>query len=176
MKIRKFTQREKLISYATIGVILIVLVANFIIAPLAARIFSINEEIEKKGFLLGKQSGLIDSGEDIVSLYENYRTALEQKGTPEEIVSNLFENIEKVASSSGIKVKKVKPFPVKDNDEYKEVPLEVDLEGDFAAMFKFVNKLEVEYPLIKIGSLRLVPQSSSSRVVRCRLSLSQIFF
>ena len=176
MKIRKLTQREKLILYATTGIIVLALLFNFVIVPVFERMSSVNEEIAKKSFLLGKQSGLIHSGENIVSLYENYRNALEKQETPEEIVAGLFENIENVALSSGIKVKKVKPLPVKESEEYKEVLLEVDLEGDFASMFKFINKLETDYSLVKIGSLRLAPQSSSSRTLRCRLNLYQIFF
>jgi Tfp pilus assembly protein PilO len=176
MKVRKLSTREKMILYITLGLIVFALLFNFAISPLQDRLTEVNKEIEKKSFLLKRQSSLMQRGENILSLYERYRHALEEQEDPEEIVADLFKKIEAQATASGITVRKVKPLPVKENKGYKEVLIEIDLEGDFTAIFKFIVQLESDSPLIKIVSLRLVPQSSSSRVLRSRLNLSQIFF
>lgn len=176
MKLRPISPREKAILYITIGVIIIGVSGHFVIGPAIDSLSEVNKEIEKKTYLLKKQTSLLKRGGDITSLYESYRKTLEKQRTPQEIVASLFKDIEAAAKKTGLKLKKVKPLPVKEGKEYKEVLLELDIEGDFVAFFKFINELETKTSFVKISALRLTSQSSSSKALRCRLSLSKIFF
>lgn len=176
MKFRQLSKREKTFFYLTIGAVILGLAYNFVVEPAIRHFTAVNKEIEEKTFLLRKQQSLILGGQDIISVYEQYKNTLDKEKDAEEVISTLFGEIEAAAAETGLKVKKVKPLASQEGREYKQALLEIDVEGDFVSLFKFINKLESGSPLLKIVSLYIASQSESSQTLRCRLSLAKIFF
>lgn len=134
------------------------------------------KKIERKTFLLEKYFHVVKRGENVFSLYESHKYALEEKKDSQEVISELFERVEIIATESGVTIRRVKPRSVEDKEKYKEAILDIELEGQFSSLFRFINNLEASPYFIRILSFNLLPQLRSSQQLRCRLSLSKIFF
>ena len=93
MGLRRLYRREKIILIFALFVTVVGLMVNFLIAPATAKLKKINKEIENKASLLERYFYLKNKGKDIISLYENYNSALE-KVSLEERTANFFEEIE----------------------------------------------------------------------------------
>jgi len=172
MKGKKFSKREKSLFYITILVISSVLVCNFLIIPIFANLSKINDEIEKKSSLLRRYSRLLNREDDVLSLYKDYQDNFDGL---QETMSNFFEKVKTIADKVGLKIEGVKPLPVKEKG-YKEISLEIELEGDFKSIFRFTDALETSPFFIRIIGFRLLPQFGESAKLRCRISLAKLFF
>ncbi len=176
MNKRQFSKREKLIFSITVILGLFVFGLNFIVLPALERINVLNREIDQKSFILKRHFKLINQGDSITSVYENYKQILSKVVNPDEMTAQLFEEVKLSAGKYGLKVQKIKPLTLKQNTSYKKVALEVDLEGDFKSIFQFINMIENSASLIDINSLNLRSKARSSKLLRCRLALSRSFF
>jgi Tfp pilus assembly protein PilO len=176
MKLKKLSKRERNIFALTVGIVLFVLIFHLFINPFLDKMDGVNQEIQRKTKLLERYSGLLSRGEDAHLLYAKYKNILEKDEKPQEIIANLFKEIENSANKYGVKIKRIKPLPISEKKEYKEAFLEVELEGDFSSLFKFINHLENSSSLIKISSLRLLSGPKGSSGVLCRLTLFKIIF
>ncbi|MCQ9206116.1 MAG: type 4a pilus biogenesis protein PilO [Omnitrophica bacterium] len=176
MKLRKFSEREKIILNITIGIAVAVTVLHLVINPIFNFMKTTNKEIERKTFLLEKYFHVVKRGENVFSLYESHKYALEEKKDSQEVISELFERVEIIATESGVTIRRVKPRSVEDKEKYKEAILDIELEGQFSSLFRFINNLEASPYFIRILSFNLLPRLRSSQQLRCRLSLSKIFF
>ena len=76
----------------------------------------------------------------------------------------------------GLAIRNEKILQIGADDSLPKANLEVEVEGSFKAIFQFINKLEHSFALIRISSLTIRSQSQTSDQIRCRLSLSKIFF
>ncbi|UCC95460.1 MAG: type 4a pilus biogenesis protein PilO [Candidatus Omnitrophota bacterium] len=175
-KARPLSKREKLILYIALVLFVCVLAFNFLLTPLIEKLTKINQEIEQKAFLLKRHYRLMRKGKNLLPQYENYKEKLEKGITSEELVATLFEEIEVSAKKFGVIIEKIKPQPIEEKEGYKEVSLEVELVGKLGPIFQFINKLENSPSFIKVSALRLLPQPRSSSQLRCRISLTKLFF
>ncbi|MFH1771793.1 MAG: hypothetical protein ABH872_03160 [Candidatus Omnitrophota bacterium] len=173
---RKFTKREKTVSFFIGFFILGALAFNFVISPMFSRIDEMNSEISKKTSLLKRSSRLLSKEEDISSVYDKYKSILEKDVSPDEVTADLYKEIESAAAGFDILIKKVKPLDLRQSGNFKEAALEVEVEGDFASIFQMVNKLENSVSLIKIVSFRLIAQPKSSKLLLCKLNIVRVFF
>ena len=175
MKMRAFSQREKMILYVTLSLSAVSIIANFGVSPVVFKIGDINNTIERKRRVLKKYVRLINKGDDITSLYEQYRDELETDGKGKDGVADLFEEIKAGTGRYNLIIEKIRPLAIKEKEEYKEVSLEIIAEGGFTSIFKFITYLESLPSLIRISSFQLSPQAGESALLRCRITLSKIF-
>jgi len=135
-----------------------------------------NQEIKEKISLLDKYSLLAAKSGDALSLYERYKNNFEEKGDSEVIALDLFREIKNSAGNFNLDIKRIKPQTVEKKKEYKKICLEVELEGNFSSIFRFINHLENLTSFIRISSLELSSRGGSLRQLRCRVTFFKIFF
>jgi len=175
MRIRRLTKREKTFVRAVLGTLVIGLAINGGMF-LFAKISELNRDIERKTLLLKRHSRLIQRGESIQSLYFNYRGIIDSKNPLEEAGTDLFKKVKSLTQSLNMTVERVMPLPVKERKDYKETALEVELGGDLKAIFQFINRVEDSLLFVKIVSLYICPQGGSGLPLRCKVTLSKLFF
>ncbi len=70
-----------------------------------------------------------------------------------------FAELQRVVSghvqSAGLKLLTVKPMPIIERDEYVEIPLQVDLQGDMKSFRDLVRKLEAEHLALRVSKLSI---------------------
>ncbi len=176
MKIRILTSREKLILWLVLIIFAAVIIFNFGISPVVAKVSRLNDDIEKKTLLLEKYARLIGKGGDIFSLYAQYKANLWIDDLPHEAIAALFKETKNSAAKFNLVLERLKPHPLEKKNNYKEVSLEIELSGDLSSLFGFVNHIENSTSLIKVSTLRLSSQSNSTSMLRCKVILSKIFF
>ncbi|UCD15540.1 MAG: type 4a pilus biogenesis protein PilO [Candidatus Omnitrophota bacterium] len=172
---RALTKREKLIIYTTLGIFLVSLTFSGLLQGYA-KLSALNQDIANKTALLRRHFQLVKKGGDIRSLYESYRSILESEGSAQELDTHLFNEMKDFAATFNLTIERVKPLPVELKKEYAQVSLEVEIVGDFRSIFQLINELENSPSFIKVLSLRLSQQSAGSQLLRCRLTLSRLFF
>jgi len=134
------SNREKYISIATIGIIALALAYSFLIEPLFKKWHSFNNKIIKNEIALKKGLKLLENRNDIIKEYNSYASSTRT-------FSRILSYIEKHALSAGVKTANIKPRPVIEKGYYKEYVIELQVEGTFSAINKFVSEI-IESPLL----------------------------
>lgn len=176
IKQKKFSGREKLIFSVTITALCLAMIFNFIIVPLLNRINGINEKIGQKEQVLRRYSHLIDQGENVRSLYKEYKGVPGEGNASEEIAAELFKKSEETARKFQLLIQGVKPLPGVTKKGYNQVLLELELIGSFRSIFEFINEMETSVSLVQVSSFWLSAQSNVPGQLRCRIIFSQMFF
>jgi Tfp pilus assembly protein PilO len=129
-----FSKRERYIFIATLVVISLALAYNFIIEPFFKKWNSVDAEIVKKRTVLKKSLKLLDNRNDIIKEFNNYASSIKN-------ISKILSYVEEKAISSGIKTSNIKPNPENQKGLYKEYIIELQIEGTFSAISKFLSAL-----------------------------------
>ena len=150
------SKREKYIFIVTVAIIMSALAYNFIIEPIFKKWHSVNNEIIIEKTRLKKGLKLLDDRNTIINEYNTYAASLKN-------MSKILSYIEKEALSSGIKTANIRPRPVIQKELYKEYVIELQIEGTFSSINKFVSEL-INSPIfitVKRFDLRAVTGTSS---------------
>ena len=173
---RNLSKRERALLYLTIIVFIAIVLFNFVVSPALVKLTALNQDIEKKEYLLKKYTALTSRGEDIASVYDKYKDTFDNKEDSQQIIDSLFKEVKEQARLVKLDLQKIKPLPVEQNKGYNQALLEVELRGGFPAIFKFINQMEDSSSFIKIFSFRLVSQGKKDQGIRCNVTVSRIFF
>ena len=174
--VRKLSKREQIIMYTTGFLLAFTVLFSWIVKPQASKLSILDKQISEKEFLLEKYASLQGRGQNVRSLYTHYKGALDERGSLEEITARLFEEIQSIAQRSNVAIKKVKPLSFKPAGEFRKVLLEAEVEGECASVFSFVTQVEASPYFVQIFSLRITPQSKSSKQLYSRIGISKICF
>ncbi|MBU4342545.1 MAG: type 4a pilus biogenesis protein PilO [Candidatus Omnitrophica bacterium] len=129
-----FSKREKYILIATFAIIISALAYNFILEHTFKKWSSLNNEIVIKKTAIRNGLRLLETRNTIISEYSDY--AVDPAG-----VSKILRYIEKKALSSEIKTANIRPRPVVQEELYKKYVIELQIEGEFSDINKFVSML-----------------------------------
>ncbi len=128
------SKREKYILILTATVIMSAVAYNFIIAPVYRSWRDAGGEIILKEIKLKKTTRLLKNRSYIINEYNTYASSINN-------ASKLLGYIEKKAISLGVKIANIKPRPLKQKDFYKEYVIELQIEGKFSSINRFVSEL-----------------------------------
>lgn len=172
---RKISVREKKILVAAAGALAVIVLFN-IGAAGARKLTHLDKNIKDKVILLQSYFNLVDKKEDIRSFYTRYKDIFTSGIEADKMETELFNEVNNSARNCGVTIERIQPLPLRVNKEHREAVLEVELEGGLSSIFSFINQLENSPFFIRILSLRLYSQSSGSASLRCRTTVSRLFF
>ncbi len=112
--------------------------------------------------------------------WAEYSAALDQlrrqfdtaAATPEAAISNIISELSRYARLCGVRVSGIRPLDVELVGSYSEIPVELEVDGDYAGLHKFFYFIETSASLLAITDLELRPQQADQ--LRARLKLSNI--
>lgn len=161
------SKRERYIFVAAMAVIVLALTYNFVLEPFLKRWDYLNNEIIVKETEFRKAIKLLKARDSIVDEYSSYSSPIKK-------MSKILAYIEAQASSSGIKTDNVRPMPLVQKELYKEYVIELQVEGDFANINRFISNL-INPPIsISIKRFDLRKTSEGSSYLKGILTLSHL--
>lgn len=167
------SKREKIILYATIGVIVFSIGFNFLFAPLLIKNDNLNKEINISRAKLRKYLRLLSQKDSIQSKYSklsaDFKVSTRQEGA---LVTTLSE-LENIAKNSNIRIIDIRPQAPKSSDLYKEVIIELRTEGAMESYLNFIYTMENSLLLLRIKKIQLSAKPNTSNLEGL-FSISQI--
>lgn len=128
------SKREKYIFILTVVVVISALAYNFILGPSFKKWHSLNSEIAIEKARIRKGLRLLETQNTIINEYNTYATSLGN-------ISEILSYIESQTEALGIKTANIRPMPVVQKGLYKEYIIELQIEGEFSDINKFVSLL-----------------------------------
>jgi type IV pilus assembly protein PilO len=78
----------------------------------------------------------------------------------EKETDEIFRDVQKLATSSGLSVSRVTPRPTIDHEVYTEYPIDLDVTGTFHNVGTFLDRIRQLPRIVSIGGLRLQGKAS----------------
>lgn len=156
VKPMNLSKRERYIFIATVALITAVLAYNFIIKPFFKNWNRVNNEIVTKKIALRRNLKLLEARNAIIKEYNTYAASSKN-------MSKILSYIEREAGSLGIKTANIRPMPAVQKEFYEDYVIELQIEGTFSAINRFLSQL-IKSPAvltIKKFSLRSVAENPS---------------
>jgi len=135
-----FSKREKYIFIASIFFISAIFLYNFIFELGIKKWQAVNSEIAAKKAEMNKGIRLLERRDAIIQEYNKYAKSTKN-------ISKILSYIEELTDSLGIKTSNIKPGQGIDKDLYKEYSIELQIEGKFPDIVKFLSEL-VKLPIL----------------------------
>lgn len=134
MSFISLSKREKYIFIATVGFIAVAILYNFIFEPVFKKWSALNNEITAKKTRLNKEIRLLQKADSIIQEYNTYAKSSKN-------ISKILNYIENLSDSLGIKTSNIKPGSEVQKEFWKEYSIEVQIEGQFSDIIKFLSEL-----------------------------------
>ena len=165
--IRNLSKRERYIFILAVIVVILAISYNFIFKPIFGKWHTLNNEIIIKKARIRKSLKLLGDQNAIINEYNAYAATLTN-------ISKILSYIEKEALSLEIKTANVRPRPVVQKEAYKEYIIEIQIEGEFLNINKFVSQL-IKSPLfITVKKLDLRRATETSSYLKGTIILSKL--
>jgi len=145
------SKREKHILIITIFIILSALAYNFVLEPIFKKWNALNNEIAVERTKIVKSLRLLNNRDSIIGDYAAYAKSVGN-------IPKILGYIETKANSLEIKILNIKPRPAFQKGLYKEHIIELQIEGYFENINRFISEL-IKPPLfiaVKQFDLRAV--------------------
>lgn len=154
--IRLLSKREKVILYATVGVIIFVAVFNFLISPILTKNDNLNKEINFNQQKLKKYLWLLNQKEAIQSKHSKFVTITGISGQQEDALVGVLSELENLAKNANIRIIDLIPQQVTPRANlYKESLITLRTEGTIEGYLKFIYNLENSLSLLRIKKFQL---------------------
>ena len=151
------SKREKYIFTTACVVIMGGLSYSFIFEPLFKKWSTFDNEIVIQKAQFKKSLKLLENRNTIIRDYNSYASSVNN-------ISQILSYIERYAESSGIKTANIQPRPAIQKEFYTEYVIELQIEGAFADINRFITQL-IKPPLfisVKQFDLRIAGEGSSN--------------
>ena len=175
MKPLNLSPREKQIVNITILIIAAGVVFNFFISPIIAKVTGVNDEIARKEYLLKKYRHFQEKSRELNLKGSSY-VGLTKSPTTDEAVADMFGVVSEAAKKYSLNVQKVKPLPAGSGRLSKQAVLEVEVTGNFSAIFKFINAVEDSPLFMRVFTFYLMPSGGNDNGLHCTVAFSRVLF
>jgi len=175
MKPVSLSPRESQIAKATILIVAAGLVFNFFISPVLVKVTGVNDEIARKEYMLKKYHHFQEKSREL-NLSDNNYAGLTKSLTPDEAVAQMFGVVSEAAKKYSLNVQKIKPLPAGSGRASKQAVLEVEVAGNFSAVFKFINAVEDSPLFMRVFTFHLAPGGTNDSDLRCIVAFSRVLF
>ncbi len=173
--LKKLSRREKRILISVITVTAIGLCYNFLAEPLFMRWRNADSRVELIKVKLKKSLSLIKEKQKIDKEYSIYEQKLKSKGSNEQNVILILDEIEKIASRSGVKITSMRPKPPEQKDYYSRFTVKIETESAMNSLMRFIYDIKNSKQILKIEKLNINTRSSQQGVaIRASMLISKL--
>ncbi len=173
--LEKLSDREKKILTAVIVVTAAVICYSFLIEPLFTRWKNTENRTKTLKVKLKKSLMLIKDKQKVDAEYAEYEKKLRSKGSDEQDMTVILDELEKIASRCGVKIASMRPKPAKRKDYYRKFTVEIETQSDMNSLMKFIYDIKHSKQMLKIERFNLNTKSSQQGVIiRASIIISKI--
>ena len=148
-------------------------ISSVVLYPQEARITELDRQLQQEKQKVAAVENFVLAHPDTEKYLADLQKSLLRAETalPGSVdVSIFMAQLEKDARASGVKLTFVKPSVVTDRAGYRELPVEVSVEGNFFATLSFLKKLE-DGARFSIPASFLIQQKQNSLVTRLNIQI-----
>lgn len=165
------TQREKIILYTTLGVIIFSVLFHFIIAPILKEVEAVTNRVSALKVKLTKYTWLLSQKETIQNKFKQSVSTLNLDRT--NTLVDALSNIEAIAKNANIRIIDIRPQASKKIRTHRELLIELKAEGSSENYIKFLYDIENSLLLLRIKRLQLNAKPNTPNL-EGNLRISQI--
>lgn len=151
---RILSRRERIILYATIGIIALVVIFNFALEPMLARNEQLNKDITVTRAKLKKYLQLLSEKESIQSRYATLSSRALPEGT-EGVSVDVLSELEQLAKAANIRIIDIRPQNPGVANAYPQAFFELRAEGGMENYLQFIYRIENSLLLLRVTKLQL---------------------
>ncbi|MCM8765339.1 MAG: type 4a pilus biogenesis protein PilO [Candidatus Omnitrophica bacterium] len=171
----QFSRRERVLLFITVGIIILAGLLNFLVIPVRKKWRRLNSQIVNLKTKLGRYAKIISLEQEIEARYNVYADYLKTKGSPEEALASVLQEIEKFARSSGVLLTNIVPSTLEVKDFYQKFEVRMEIEADISSLGRFLFELQKSKYLFRIVRLSIATKSGSKDTLRSSLQLLKVF-
>jgi len=174
-KLASLTKRERTILSLCIGVILLSLLYNIIIEPVASRWIQLGNEVKIARLKLKKSSEILKRRLHIINQYEKLSSFIQlERGSDEEEIAILLSEVERLASSAGTRITDIKPGVSKGSGYFRKFIVEIESEGDIDKISKFIYEVQNSTHILKIEKLSINMKGTRDRSLKVNMLVTKL--
>ncbi|PIU41212.1 MAG: hypothetical protein COS99_06670 [Candidatus Omnitrophica bacterium CG07_land_8_20_14_0_80_42_15] len=175
MLIPKLSKREKAVLFLCVGLIILSVLYNFILEPIAKKWIGFNSEIEIMRLKLKRSAEVVKRQRDIMDQYKSVSSFIKlDNASEEEEMAMLLDELEKLASSSSVRITNIKPRQSRESGYYKKYVVEVESEGNISGFSKFLYGIQNSRQFLDVEKLSLTTKGASSDLLKGQMVVVRI--
>jgi len=167
-------KRDKIRFYCAGVFVLIALFDRLIIAPISAKLHSLDKQIAEKESAIKMDLRILGEKERIELESTKYKSFFTREGSAEEEMSSLMKEVETLANKSTVYLLDMKPGTVKESATSRQYTVTLNCEGPLKRIIEFMYALETSKKLLKTDKLQISVKSKESDTLKCSLLISKI--
>lgn len=174
-------EQRKFLIIASAAVIFLVVDIFFILKPMFAKTWELNQRIgsiNKDVDELKRKISTLDSAKGklgaLKSEYENY----EKRFPKADEIPSLFETLSTIAVKSKVGIVAVRPMvaekgpAAKVSSLYQEIPIEIRAKGGYHQLGDFINKMEMLNRFMEVKDIEITREDAAAKRENLRLLVS----
>lgn len=169
----RLSKREKLVLYAALIALSVVLLDKAIIFPSFSKMKAKDREIQDKKKIIRKDFHILALKEDIERETKKYEGYFSKASSSEEEVTSTLKEIENLASKAKVSVTSIRPGEVMSEKFFDIYLVNVNCEGSMSQIIAFFHSIETSGALLTIERYIISPKSEGSGLAQCRITVSK---
>lgn len=159
--IKLLSKRERIILYATIGVLIFFLGFNFLIAPLVTKVANLNKEIKLAREKLKEYRWLLSQRDYIQGAYAKSSSVFKASGEKENPLVSALSSLENLATQADIRIIDIRPQASRGSTPYRQMLIDLRTEGAMEGYLSFFYNLENSLSLLRIKKFQLTAKPNT---------------
>lgn len=158
----KLSDKEKMMLYVTIAIVLLASLDRLLIDPGFTKLKNSKEEISKQERIIKTDLRVLEEKDNINARSEIFSRYFTEKLEPNDVVNRGFlSSIEKLASQSKVTITKSNPTDVKKQKRQTEYYANLSCTGELENIITFMHAVNSSEDLLKIVKFDLLPKKGS---------------
>jgi cell division protein FtsL len=171
----RLNKKEKVIFYAAVFTVALLIFDRAIISPVFYKIRSLNKEIRDKQSDIKKNLRILSQKDRILAQGTKYGSFLgNSQITDDEQVTLLLKELESLASKSSVYLVDMKPSGIKESGSSKKILINLNCEAQMEQLVDFMYNIENSSSLISIEKYQITPKTKESSVAKCSISVYKV--
>ncbi|MFC1704072.1 type 4a pilus biogenesis protein PilO [Candidatus Omnitrophota bacterium] len=168
------SKRERNIVLIGSTFAIVVLLFNFVVAPMVSRFQELHQQIAAKEVKIKKNMKILKDKDRIEAEYEEYIGYMKQKTSDEQEMASLLSEVESAAQALEIRITDMKPRKVKTVEFYKGLAVELEAEGPLKQITEFIYTIQSPPHMLQVERVRLERRSARKPELKTNMLITRI--
>ncbi len=168
---QRLSQREKIILYVSVAVVLMVAADQLVLSPIRKNVQSLDQKILDTETNIKRSIRLLSQKEKMMKEAEHYATYAASSKSSDDDVLVLLKQVQELASQASVNLLYSKPA-AGGTKERNVHSISLECEGQMEQLINFFYAIENSKLLFRIEKYSLQTTSKGSSVVKCAATVS----
>jgi len=171
--ISKLSPRERIVFYATIGVVSMVLLDRMMVTPILNKINSLSEAIRSTEEEIEQSLIIVTQEKKIEGEASQHSSYLSKPEAEEKVITAFLKEIETLAKKSSVYLVDIKSSGRNVDGEVVKHFVKLNFEAQMEEIINFFYNVTTLEQLVKIEGYQVRPKSEGSSIIVCSISISK---